>query len=347
MHYQHLSVEERELIQRSLWEKKSIRDMAEDLGRSASSMFREIQRNLDSLGRRMYLPRVAHQRALQKRKSRGRQDRLKNGAIRDYVVSHLKERWSPEQISHRIREDMPDASISHEAIYQYIYHQIHREGYGYLRPGCQDLRPYLRRRKKRRTPKGMRRCQKMSLEKGLSIDLRPQVVNLRSRVGDWESDTVASKDNGTGINTLVERKTGLVLITKLKDKTSEATVSAIIARTKDLPGELKQTITFDNGPENQKWQEIEQTSDLKCFFTHPYCSGERGTNENTNGLIRDFFPKKTDFILVPDEDLQAVEQNLNNRPRKRLGWLTPLEAFSKELNRFNISINMPSVALVG
>lgn len=341
MPYKHLTVEEREHVQQGLWQ------IAKELGRQPSSIAREVQRNLDSLSRRMYIPRVAYHRALQKRKSRGRQDRMKNEAVREYVVSHLKLRWSPEQISHRIKQDIFGASISHEAIYQYIYHQIHRDGWGYLRPGCQDLRMYLRRRQKRRTHQGLRRCQKMSLEKGSFIELRPKVVNLRSRIGDWESDTVASKDNRPGINTLVERKTGLALVTKLKDKTSAATVSAIVARTRDIPGELKQTMTFDNGPENQKWQEIEGASGLKCFFTHPYCSGERGTNENTNGLIRDYFPKKTDFTMVSDEEIQKVEYLLNTRPRKRLNWLTPLEVFSKELNRFNISISMPNVALAG
>lgn len=347
MPYKHLTVEERELIQRSLWEKRSVRDIAKDLGRSASSVSREIQRNLDSIGRRMYIPRAAHQRALLKRKSRGRHDRLKNQVIRDYVASHLKLRWSPEQIAGRIKQDIPGCRISHEAIYQYIYHQIHRDGYGYLKPGCEDFRPYLRRRKKRRTPKGMRRCQKMSLEKGLSIDFRPKIVSKRSRIGDWEGDTVESANYKPGINTLVERRVGLVFITKLRDKTSQATVSAVESRISYLPGELRQTATFDNGPENQKWQELEKRTGLKCFFAHPYCSGERGTNENTNGLIRDYFPKKTDFTVISQEQLSEVEYQLNTRPRKRLNWLTPLEAFSKELNQFNITIKAPSVALAG
>lgn len=346
-HYQQLTIEERERIQYGLWEKKSARDIAKELGRSPSSVSREINRNLDSLGRRMYIPRPAHERALAKRKSRGRQDRLKNNIIRKYVVEELRKRTSPEQIAGRIKQEHPGQTISHEAIYQFIYAQIYQNGWGYLKPGREDLRPYLRRRKKRRTRKGMRRCQKTSLERGTSIDLRPRVVSRRMRVGDWESDTVASKDNDTGINTLVERKTGLVFITRLKDKTSQATVLAIESRVKYLPDKVKQTATFDNGPENQKWQDIEVRTGLKCFFAHPYCSGERGTNENTNGLIRDYFPKKTDFNTITNEQLQEVENLLNNRPRKRLGWLTPLEVFSKELNRFNITNNIPAVALAG
>jgi len=346
MHYKHLTIEERESIQQGLWEGRSIRSIAKLLSRFPSSVAREINRNLPP-ERYLYTPRLSHEKALEKRRSRGRQDRLKNDIIRKYVVEELKKRTSPEQIAGRISKEHPGQTISHEAIYQFIYNQIHRDGWGLLKPGRQDLRSCLRRRKKRRTHKGMRRCQKMSVERGTPIDSRPKIVDRRTRVGDWESDTVASKDNGTGINTLVERKTGLVFITRLKDKTSEATVSAIEGRTKDLPREAKQTATFDNGPENQKWEELEKRTGLRCFFAHAYHSWERGTNENTNGLIRDYFPKKTDFNTITDEQLQQVECLLNTRPRKRLNWLTPLEVFSKELNRFNITINTLSVALVG
>jgi transposase, IS30 family len=347
MLYKHLTIEEREDIQQGLWRQEPLREIARKLGRSSSSVSREISRNRDSLGRRTYLPRSAHERAFEKRKSRGRTDRLKSDAIRAYVVVHLKLRWSPEQVAHRMRKDLPGCRISHEAIYQFIYHQIHRRGWGYLKPGCEDLRAYLRRRKKRRTHQGMRRCRKMSVERGVSIDLRPKVVALRARVGDWESDTVESCDHKPGINTLVERKTGLVLITRLKDKTSEATVSAIEGRVRELPDVLKRTATFDNGPENQKWLELEKRTGLKCFFAHPYRSGERGTNENTNGLIRGWFPKRTDFASVSQEQIQEVENLLNARPRKRLDWATPSEVFLKESSKINISINMPSVALAG
>lgn len=347
MQYKHFTIEEREKIQYGLWERKSARNIAKELGRSPSSVAREINRNLDSLGRRFYIPRPAHERALKKRKSRGRQIRLKNDAVRSYVISELKKRTSPEQIAGRIKIEHPGQSISHEAIYQFIYSQIHRDGWGYVKSGHEDLRHCLRRRKKRRTHKGMRRSQRVLIMPGLSIETRPEVVNTRARVGDWESDSVMSKGNAVGINTFVERKVGLVFITRLKDKTSEATISAIESRTRYLPKELKQTATFDNGGENRKWDELEQRTGLTCYFAHPYCSGERGTNENTNGLIRDFFPKKTEFSKISDQELQAVESNLNNRPRKRLDWLTPLEAFTKELNKLNITINIPSVALAG
>lgn len=348
MPYQHFSIEEREKIQYGLWEKKSIRAIARELGRSAPSISREIRKNRD--GRNRYHPRPAHERALLKRKSRGRKDRLKNEIIRTYVIKELKIRTSPEQIAGRISKEHPGQKISHEAIYQFIYDQIYHDGWGLLKPGREDLRPCLRRRKKRRTHHGQRRCQRVLKAPGISIDARPKVVEHKGRLGDWESDTVASKDNGPGINTFVERKTGLVLITKLQNKTSQATRLAIENRMKNLPRQTKQTATFDNGSENQQWQELEENTGMKCFFAHPYHFWERGTNENTNGLIRDFYPKKTDFTKISDAELQAVENNLNNRPRKRLGWLTPKEVFEKELQKFNMNFNIletPTVALVG
>jgi len=329
MQYQHFLIEEREQIQRGLWEKRSIRAIAHEINRSPASVSREIRRNLPPTVRR-YTPRLAHGRALEHRHFRGRTARLKNDSIRSYVVAHLKHRWSPEQIAGRIEEDIGE-TISHEAVYQYVYAQIHHHGWGYLRPGCEDLRMYLRRRRKRRIHKGLRTSQRIPSFQGVSIDVRPRIVAERVRIGDWESDTVESIRRKPGINTCVERKTGLVLISKLKDKKSEATVEAISNRMALIPHDAKQTITFDNGPENSRWRELEEVSGLKVFFAHQYHAWERGTNENTNGLIRDYFPKKTDFTTINERELACVECELNSRPRKRLNWRTPLEAWGVAL----------------
>jgi len=329
MHYKHFTIEEREKLQLMWWERKSVRSMAKALNRSPSSVSRELKRNFPS-ERKVYAPRLAHERALRKRRNRGREDRLKNDTIRRYVTKHLKLRWSPEQISGRMKIDIGEY-ISHEAIYQYIYAQIHRDGWGYLRPGHKDLRLCLRRRRKRRWKKGLRRCQRVFKPRGASIDERPSVVEERIRIGDWEGDTVESRDHKPGINTLVERATGLVFITKLSGKTSEATTKVVTARMDNLPSNLRHTLTIDNGPENQDWQTLEAQTGLRCYFAHPYRSSERGTNENTNGLIRDYFPKRTDFTTIPDEDISFVEKELNTRPRKRHGYLTPLEVASVAL----------------
>ena len=329
MKYKHLSISERELIQYGLWDGKSIRSIAKELNRSPASVSREINRNRPP-ERNVYTPRVAHERALTNRKSRGRHDRLKNEAIRTFVIDHLKEGWSPEQISGRIEKHIHQ-NISHEAIYQYVYAQFYRGGNGWLKPGTtvtEDLRIYLRRKRKVRLGKGFRATKRVRMMRGKLIDTRPVIVEKRARIGDWESDTVESKDHKPGINTLVDRKTGFVLITKLNAKTSVATAEAITKRLYGLP---VHTITADNGAENQNWKFVETALDIQWYFANPYHSWERGTNENTNGLIREYFPKKTDFTMISEEELALVEYKLNTRPRKRLNYLTPLEAFSVAL----------------
>ena len=326
MTYKHFSVEEREKIQQGLWEKQSIRSIAKSLGRPHSSVVREIARNRPPQLER-YTPRLAHQRALEKRKSRGRHERLKSPEVRAYVIANLKRRRSPEQIAGIIKRDLGE-TLSHEAIYQFIYAQIRN---GYPKRGCEDLRPCLRRRRKIRQPKGARRYQRVLKPSGPSIDTRPAVVERRSRVGDWESDTVESRDHAPGINTLVERKTGLVLITKLTAKTGVATQAAIIGRFAHVPAHARRTITFDNGPENRDWRPVASATGAVCYFAHPYHSWERGTNENTNGLIRDYFPKGTDFRTITDDEIAYVERELNERPRKRLGWKSPLQVWSGAL----------------
>jgi IS30 family transposase len=327
MKYQHFSIEERESLQYMWWDRKSIRSMAKVLNRSPSSVSRELKRNFPDC-RNTYTPRVAQERATAKRACRGRHDRLKNRAIRTYVIDHLKEGWSPEQISGRIKRAI-NQKISHEAIYQYIYVQFYRGGNGWLKPeGTEDLRIYLRRKRKVRLGKGFRATKRVRMLPGKLIDTRPAIVQRRARVGDWESDTVESKDHKPGINTIVDRKTGLVLITKLNTKTSISTASAITKRLKDLPAH---TITSDNGAENQNWKYVESEIKTQWYFANPYHSWERGTNENTNGLIREYFPKKTDFTMISEEELSLVEYKLNTRPRKRLNYLTPLEAFSVAL----------------
>jgi IS30 family transposase len=286
MAYTHLTIEEREVIQQGLWNKESIRSIAATLGRSHSSIVREINKNLPA-ERRQYTPRVANVRALEKRSCRGRTDRLKTDTIRTYVTTNLKRRRSPEQISGCITADIGE-TISPEAIYQFIYAQIFQNR---PRSGKRDFRQYLRHRRKIRQPHGARRYQRLFKPQGPSIDERPLIVNTRERIGDWESDTVESVNHAPGINTLVERKTGFVFITRLQNKSGSATRTAITNRLQHLPATLKRTITFDNGPENRDWQPLEKSLGIQCYFAHPYHSWERGTNENTNGLIRDYFPK--------------------------------------------------------
>jgi IS30 family transposase len=328
MKYSHISVLEREMIQSMLWEKKSVRLIAKTLNRSPGSISREINRNNPEL-RRVYTPRLAKERALFKRSCRGRKLRLKDGFIRRYVLLGLKSGLSPEQISGRLSIDHPSLSISHEAIYQYIYNHVHREGHGTMKLGYHDLRSYLKRRHKQRQKKGMRKGQRIWRPHGPSIDLRPKEVEERKTIGHWEGDSVVSRKSKAGLNTLVERKTGLVFITRIEDGTAERTKDAVVSRLGALAPTFRRTLTTDNGTENFRYQEIVERLHISCFFAHPYHSWERGTNENTNGLIRWYFPKGTDFATISNEAIKAVEGALNNRPRKRLGWRTPLEVFNE------------------
>lgn len=326
--YTHFSIEERESIQSMRWNNHSMRYMAKELGRSPSSISREIKRNKPPQ-RHVYTPRLAHERAVKKRSNRGRKEHLKDGALRKHVSTYLKNGWSPEQIAGSLSQYLPGYKISHEAIYQFIYAQIHRDGYGLVRPGKEDLRPYLKRRHRRRQKKGFRVRKRVCRPECPSIKDRPWAVEKRKRIGDWESDSVVSKRNGPGINTLVDRKSGLVLISKLYARTAQETANVIKERLRKLPAQTRKTITFDNGSENQKWDHLEKELNIDCYFADPYSSWQRGTNENTNGLIRWYFPKGTDFQKISEDALEHVEWDLNNRPRKRLGYKTPLQVFNQ------------------
>ncbi|MCA9357201.1 IS30 family transposase [Candidatus Nomurabacteria bacterium] len=321
MQYNHLSIEEREKIQELLWQKKSIRHIAKELGRSPSSIAREIKKN-NSQQKKRYTPRLAHERALKKRSSRGQSKLETDAVLCDYVTTHLKLGWSPEQIA-----ATAPSHISHEAIYQYVYAQVYRNGHGYVKPGREDLRPYLARRKKRRTPQGLRKSHRILKGTLPSIDDRPEVVNLRTEIGHWEDDLVVSRESADNLKTINERVSGIVFISKVPDGTAEAGDTAVSQRLKNVPKEYRQTLTRDRGSENVKYEKLATELNIQIFFAHPYSSFERGSNENLNGLIRRFFPKKTNFQLVTDAEIRRVEYLLNSRPRKRLGWKTPYEVF--------------------
>lgn len=326
MPYTHLTIEEREQIQLLLWDKCSVREIAKRLDRNPSSISREIKRNKPPI-RTQYAPRLANERALKKRKSRGRTDRLKNDTVRDYVVSHLKLGWSPEQIAGCIFKDIGE-HISHEAIYQYIYAQIHRDGYGTLRPGKEDLRPYLARRHKRRARRGGRAVQKTErFEKLPSIHDRPKAVEKRIQLGHWEDDLIIGSAATQHLKTINERVSGLVFIERVKDATMAESSRAVTKRLQTIPKEYLKTLTRDRGSENRGYKDLEKTLSIQCFFADPYSSFQRGSNENLNGLIRRFFPKKTNFATITDDQIRTVEYLLNSRPRKRLGYKTPYEVF--------------------
>lgn len=324
--YEQLSIVEREKIQTGLWEKKSIRTIAFELGRSPSSISRELKRNYPPL-HKVYTPRLAHERASKAITLRGKRTRLKCKEIRNYTIAKLKADYSPEQIAGTLPFVHPGYSISPEAIYQFIYAQYYRKGYG----ECHgiDLRMYLKRKHKQRRRKLLPFPSELGRMQGIvRISERPAVVDERSRLGDWEGDSMVSRKSLVGLNTLVERKSGYVFISRIARVSKAATITAVVKRLSVLPRELRSTLTLDNGKENSGHKEITAAIGTTVYFANPYHSWERGSNENTNGLIRHYLPKGTDFATIHTNTIKTIERKLNNRPRKRLGWKTPYQVFN-------------------
>jgi IS30 family transposase len=315
--YVHLSLKERDIITIMLSEKSSLGDIAKVLARSKSTISRELKRNC-SPEYKLYLSHRAHGRADGRRKEASKRPRLKNNRIVSYVTTKLKEGWSPELIAGRIVIDHPGLSISHESIYQYIYHPE--------TDGRQELIQCLRRAHRKRKNKGIgRKERKTKIPNRIPIDLRPPSVENRLWFGHWEGDSLVSRKSLVALNSLVERKSRLLMLTKLERKTAEATFKAVTDRLKGFPQKARRTLTLDNGTENAKHEAITSAIGIKCFFAHPYASWERGTNENVNGLVRWYLPKGTDFRKISNAEIARIEHLINNRPRKCLDFKKPIE----------------------
>lgn len=326
--FKQLAIEEREAIQELLRDGCSLREIGRRLGREHTSISRELKKNRTALKGR-YTPRLAQDKATEMRVNRGHRPRLKHAAIRQYAEAKLKLKWSPEQIAGRLPQDYPGYQVSHEAIYQYVYSRVHKEGWGIKVEG-EDLRPCLRRSHKRRRRKYLScSADQGRIRQQISIEKRPKYIEKRRQLGHWESYSMVSSQSNTGLNSLVERSTGFLKLKKVADGGSAATAAAIQQQLLPLPACLRRTVTSDNGKEHADHQQVSSVLNLKWYFCHAYASHERGTNENTNGLVRDYFPKKTDFALVPNQCIQEVEDLLNDRPRKRLRYKTPREVFNQ------------------
>jgi IS30 family transposase len=318
--YKHLSRDERVAIGIMLKDGKNLSEIARELSRNKGTISREVKRNASPKHKRYAMPWV-HIKAERRSWRSHRRPRLKNQQTVLYVRSKLKEGWSPEQISGRIVMDCPGLSISHEAIYKYIY--------SFGREGCKEFTVHLRCKHHRRWKKKMgRRCRKPKIVNRISIEDRPADVETRSQFGHWESDTIVSKRSTASLSSIVERKSRLLLLTKLQRRTSDNVNNAIVSRLETFPRNARRTLTLDNGTEFAGHEKITASIDIKCFFAHPYASWERGTNENTNGLIRWYLPKGTDFSKIPVEQIVLIESLINNRPRKCLGFKTPIEVAS-------------------
>ena len=323
--YVQLSLEERDRIARYRAQELSISEMARRLQRNKSTISRELQRNrtptYDAYG-----GGSADRRAHQRKRAAGCRPRLKNARIRSYVYTKLIKGWSPlrgrrpELIAGRLPMIHPGLKISHEAVYQYIYNPSVRRQ--------EDLVPYLVRAHHRRQIKGHCHTHRtMHIPERISIHQRPQSVHQRKQVGHWESDSVMARQSVAGLHVLVERKTRLVKISKLKRRTARNTRSALINTLSHYPSHLRRTITYDNGAENVEHAHVNAVLGTTSYFCEPFHSWEKGTVENTIGLIRRTFPKKTNFDCVSIKEIKQLERSLNNRPRKVLHFKTPLEVF--------------------
>lgn len=315
--HSHLSLGEREEIGIMLAQGKSYREIGKAMGRHHTTISRELQSNAPPIHKRYYLAHKAHEQATVRRIEAHKRPRLKNEPTRKYVVKMMRKGWSPEQIAGRIAEAHPDLTIGYEAIYQFIYEE---------QP---QLIPYLARSHRERFPRGHSRKHRQShIPRRIPLEQRPKEAEKRKVIGHWEGDAVVSKQSLAALQVTAERKSRFVRITKVNRKTSSKAMKAIIRQLKKYPPPLRSTVTLDNGPENTEHEKITAAVGARTFFCAPYHSWEKGTVENTIGLIRRFFPKKTDFARVSYYEVKKVERLLNNRPRKCLNYATPQEVLS-------------------
>lgn len=299
-------------------------EIAQEIGVNKSTISRELKRNT---GQRGYRPKQAQRKATERRQLASKAIKMTTDMI-EFVDNKLTEhQWSPEQISGWLLEEKKIA-ISHERIYQHIWDDKKQGG---------DLYQYLRCQGKKYQKRGSngKRSRGQIIDR-ISIDDRPKVVDDKRRVGDWEIDTVIGKGHSGALVTIVERKTLYTLIARVNGKRADWVTQATIQLMEPFKDRLH-SITADNGKEFAYHAQISKVLDTAFYFAHPYSSWERGLNENTNGLIRQYFPKKTDFKTVTNEEVYNVMEKLNNRPRKSLGFQTPFQAMQKSFARTGIS----------
>ena len=317
--YSHITITERELIFLYLNQGKGFREIGRFLSRSDRTISREVGRNSD---KHEYKPSNAH-KAYEDRREHAKCKKLDNTMLRDYVVRRLNRGWSPEQIAGRVKLLNPGTGISHETIYKFIYSKDFKD-FGYW----EFLRKGHTRRQKKHYRK-VNRCKHLEIPNRINISARPKEANERSKLGHWETDLMeGSKESLKVVSVLVDRKSGFVSLDMLRNKEALPKAYSLIRNLKHFPAS---TITFDNGTENHKHELVSALRGCQTYFCNPYHSWEKGTIENTIGLIRSYIPKGTSLENVSNVDLNTIALELNNRPRKRLGYLTPYEVMYKSI----------------
>ena len=314
--YRQLTDEDRIEIYAMKQAGKKQHKIADELGVAPSTISRELARNT---GLRGYRPKQAQQKALHRRFTARKAVKMTPETI-DYIEGRLAEQHSPEQISERMKLDSSwhGPAVSHERIYQHIWQNKAAGGmlYKHLRIGG------TKQRRKRRNSRDMRG----TIKNRVGIQERPDIVEKKIRIGDWEGDTVVGKNHQGALVTLVDRKSKLTLIKKVDRYTALAVEKSIIGLMELLP-RRSYTLTVDNGKEFANHESVAQILRIKVYFADPYSAWQRGLNENTNGLIRQYVPKGSDVRNLTDEQIEHIMNLLNNRPRKSLDYLTPNEVF--------------------
>jgi transposase, IS30 family len=336
-----LSFAEREEIGLLKAADKGVREIARALGRDPSTISRELGRVQNSPNHPDPVYRASTAQADADVKARRPKDAklATKLALRREVQARLKENHSPEQIAGRLREDFPDDPemwVSHETIYQALYVQ----GRGALK---RELAKHLRTGRTVRKPRRVEGERRGRIPGMVNISQRPAEVEDRAVPGDWEGDLIlGSTESASAIGTLVERATGFTMLLHLPgDHTADTVATAMIMKMSELPEQLRRSVTWDQGKEMSSHVRIAEATGLDIYFCDPHSPWQRGTNENTNGLLRQYFPKGTDLSRWGPGYLDKVAAELNNRPRKRLGWRTPAEALDKLLSDQS---NPPGVA---
>ncbi len=318
MGYKHLSIDEREVILKMRENSKTMEEIAEKLGRSRSTIYRELCRNVSSTGE--YKAHLAQKYYLKRRENSKQPYKLQDKQLLDHVLAKLNQEWSPEQISGRLLTDGSNMSICAGTIYRYVRNDRSDGGVLYMK---------LRRGLKKKRKKYGSSDKRGQIPDKRMIDDRPDYVDKRSTLGHWESDSMVGRNHKSYIATHVERKSRYLVAVKLDSKSAADYNKASISKLREIPLEMIKTMTVDNGKEFAEFKTLEKELKTRVYFAHPYSSCERGTNENTNGLLRQYFPKGTDFNLVSQKEIDKVVNKLNNRPRKCLGYRTPTEVFYK------------------
>lgn len=329
MGYKHLSLEERERIFAFMKQGLSLRESAKQLGRSHTSLSRELHRNIkygiEYFGNE-YIPCKA-QGLYKKRVVKQRSEAAWKGSfVYGYIRDGLKKKWSPETIAGRLKLDHPKLSICHETIYRMIYgKKYHHE----------KLWQQLTLARKKRMKKEGRRVQRHSrIPEAVSIDKRPKGVLKRKRVGHWETDNMIGKvTDKTALSVTVERKFRITLVNKMTAKTADEKNRVLFTRMAVFPDKLRKTIAADNGSENTKHKQITESMKMAMYFCHPYASWEKPTVENMNGRIRRYISKGVSIDTISDEEIATIEWSLNNTPRKCLEYKTPYEKLQEYLTR--------------